>query len=174
MKPALTTISSFPLILVWVWSWAIASEGVDGIRVSLKSEDLVIVQAGEKIYQTHCASCHGVYLEGQPDWRTRDASGLLPAPPHDATGHTWHHADDLLFEITKYGAAVIIGDKNYKTNMPVYKDILSDQDIIAVLSFIKNSWPEEQRVWQEEVTATANGEAPEPTYKSPILDKLFK
>ena len=152
-----------------------ASEGSDGIRVALMADDLVVVQAGEKIYHTHCAACHGANLEGQPDWRIRDANGFLPAPPHDATGHTWHHADDLLFEITKYGPSVVVGDSNYKTTMPIYKDVLSDDEIIAVLSFIKNTWPEEQRSWQEAVNGTqADGYKEIPEKKSSLIDKLLK
>ena len=103
------------------FSIALANTGTDGTRTELKADDLSIVFAGEVIYKTHCASCHGADLEGQSDWRTRDSNGYLPAPPHDASGHTWHHADDQLFEITKYGAAVVIGDDTYKTNMPAYK-----------------------------------------------------
>ena len=152
-----------------------ASEGIDGVRTVLKADDLVVVQAGEKIYQAQCASCHGRYLEGQPDWRTRDANGFLPAPPHDATGHTWHHADDLLFEITKYGPNVVINDDSYKTIMPAYQNILSDEDIVAVLSFIKNTWPEEQRSWQEEVNGTQQDGIKASSEKKPsLLDKLLK
>ena len=95
---------------------------------------------GAKTYATHCAACHGANLEGQPDWRTRGADGRLPAPPHDATGHTWHHSDKKLFELTKYGLVGLAGD-DYKTRMPAYDGILSDRDIIAVLSFIKSRWP---------------------------------
>ena len=47
-------------------------------------EDQNIVD-GEENYQAHCASCHGVDLEGQPNWRTMKADGSLPAPPHDET-----------------------------------------------------------------------------------------
>ncbi len=152
-----------------------ASDGTDGIRVELQAENLVVVQAGEEIYKTHCAACHGAELEGQPEWRVRDGNGYLPAPPHNAEGHTWHHADDLLFEITKYGPGVVIGDENYKALMPVYKDILTDDEIIAVLSFIKNSWPEEQRSWQEQVNGTQiNGFKSVPQKKSSVLDKLLK
>ena len=43
---------------------------------------------GEAIYKQHCASCHGENLEGQPNWKTRNDQGRLPAPPHDETGHT--------------------------------------------------------------------------------------
>ena len=163
-----------PLLGVFIGS-VLASEGTDGIRIDLEADDLVVVQAGEKIYQTNCASCHGKYLEGQPDWRIRDANGFLPAPPHDATGHTWHHADDLLFEIVKYGPSVVTGDDEYKTTMPVYKDILSDEDIVAVLSFIKNTWPEEQRDWQDQVNGTQlNGIKDVPKKKSSLLERLLK
>jgi len=167
----LLTVFLLSFIVTFLW----ASEGTDGIRTELKADDLVVVQAGEKIYQAQCASCHGVNLEGQPDWRTRDVDGFMPAPPHDASGHTWHHADDLLFEITKYGPSTVVNDDSYKTIMPVYKDILSDEEIIAVLSFIKNTWPEEQRSWQEEVNGTEYDEFNATVKKkSSFIDKLLK
>lgn len=170
-RTKLCTAFLFSSIVTILW----ASEGTDGVRTVLKADDLVVVQAGEKIYQAQCASCHGRYLEGQPDWRTRDANGFLPAPPHDATGHTWHHADDLLFEITKYGPSVVINDDSYKTVMPAYQNILSDEDIVAVLSFIKNTWPEEQRSWQEEVNGTSQDRFKANSEKKPsLLDKLLK
>ena len=67
------------------------------------------------LYQQYCASCHGVDLEGQPNWRQRDENGFLPAPPHDASGHTWHHPDQLLFDVTKYGTTAFVGS-GYKSN----------------------------------------------------------
>ena len=63
------------------------------------------VALGAAVYRDHCASCHGANLEGQPDWMARKPDGRLPAPPHDATGHTWHHADEQLFQMTKKGMA---------------------------------------------------------------------
>ena len=99
-----------------------------------------IVELGKSVYVQNCASCHGVKLEGQKDWMSRLPNGLMPAPPHDETGHTWHHSDKYLFMITKYGIEDIIGQK-YPNNMPAYKDILSDKEIISVLSFIKSTWP---------------------------------
>ena len=56
---------------------------------------------GQRLYAYSCASCHGINLEGQPNWQSPDANAVLPAPPHDGTGHTWHHDDELLFEYTK-------------------------------------------------------------------------
>ena len=39
----------------------------------------------------------------------------------------------------------MIGDKTYKSAMPAYADILSDEQIVAVLSWIKAQWPAEIR-----------------------------
>jgi cytochrome c len=108
-------------------------------KISLMPNDASLVSLGQKIYLQNCASCHGVKLEGQKNWQTRDDEGYLLAPPHDETGHTWHHTDEYLFLMTKYGIEKIIG-KKYPNNMPAYEDILSDKEIIAVLSFIKSSW----------------------------------
>ena len=109
----------------------------------LKPEDPNIVALGKQVYATNCASCHGTNLEGAPNWKLPDTDGLFPAPPHDETGHTWHHSEKLLFDLTKYGLAKAAGLKDRKSNMPVYENVLSDEEIIAVLSFIKSRWPEE-------------------------------
>ena len=102
--------------------------------------DPAVVAEGRAIYAEHCASCHGADLAGAPDWQERDAEGYLPAPPHDETGHTWHHADDLLFEITKYGTEALIGG-DYRSRMIGFGDVLSDAEIRAVLAYIKSTWP---------------------------------
>ncbi|HSW16252.1 MAG TPA: cytochrome c [Ramlibacter sp.] len=122
---------------------------------ALRADDGAVVAAGRKVYETNCAACHGARLEGQPRWRERDASGRLPAPPHDATGHTWHHPDEVLFNITKYGVARAAKLKDYDSAMPAYEGVLRDEDIVAVLSFIKAQWPPQARRQQEEVNAAA-------------------
>ena len=106
-----------------------------------KPDDTKIVAKGADLYTANCASCHGADLKGQADWKRPGADGKMPAPPHDETGHTWHHSDDILFGITKYGVAKFSGLKDYQSNMPVYEEILNDDEIIAVLSFIKSKWP---------------------------------
>ena len=96
---------------------------------------------GETIYRQHCASCHGARLEGQPNWRTRKPDGRLPAPPHDETGHTWHHGDDHLFRITKQGVRPPLVPPGYESDMPGYEGVLADLEIRAVLAFIRGTWP---------------------------------
>ena len=110
------------------------------LAVTLVPTDAEVVRTGNGLYQTHCAACHGAKLEGQPNWRTRLPNDRLPAPPHDQTGHTWHHNDALLFKITKLGTKAIAGD-DYETDMNGFGEVLSDGEIIAILSFIKSTWP---------------------------------
>ena len=86
--------------------------------------------------------------------RNRGPDGLLPAPPHDATGHTWHHPDQQLFAITKYGTAALVG-REYRTTMGGFGDVLDDHEIRDVLAFIKSRWPEEIRRRQAGITARA-------------------
>jgi len=109
------------------------------------------LEKGQAIYAANCASCHGAKLEGQPDWKTPLPSGRLPAPPHDASGHTWHHPDRILFRITKHGTAAVVGG-GYESDMPGFGDVLSDDDIRAVLDFIKSTWPERERQYQAEMS----------------------
>ena len=96
---------------------------------------------GAAIYRANSASCHGAALEGQDNWRERDADGYLPAPPHNADGHTWHHPDSQLFMITKYGTEALVGG-DYRSNMMGFQDVLSDEDILEVLAYIKSTWPD--------------------------------
>jgi mono/diheme cytochrome c family protein len=110
-----------------------------------------VIEQGRQIYADQCASCHGAQLEGQPDWKTPLPSGRLPAPPHDAGGHTWHHPDDILFRIVREGTAAIVGG-GYESDMPGFADLLSDAEIRAVLGYIKSTWPERERTYQENVS----------------------
>jgi mono/diheme cytochrome c family protein len=118
----------------------LAEEKVAEAAITLNPDNKETISLGKSVYVQNCASCHGAKLEGQKDWMSRLPDGLMPAPPHDETGHTWHHSDKYLFMITKYGIEDIIGQK-YANNMPAYKNILSDKEIISVLSYIKSTWP---------------------------------
>ncbi len=94
--------------------------------------DRVQIERGAALYAAHCAQCHGRELEGEPDWQRRKPDGRLPAPPHDASGHTWHHPDSMLFEITKYGMLPPHAHEGYESDMPGFDGVLSDQEIVDV------------------------------------------
>ena len=131
---------------------SLAACGKPGPAALLRPDDPQLVAQGAAIYAARCAVCHGAGLEGQPNWRERDASGRLPAPPHDASGHTWHHPDQVLFDLTKYGVAQAAGMPDYVTAMPKYQGVLTDAEIVAVLSWIKAQWPADIRAQQDAVT----------------------
>ena len=116
------------------------------------ASDLELVTLGAAVYAEHCASCHGRDLEGEPDWRRRRLDGTLPAPPHDATGHTWHHPDEHLFRMTKEGPAAVVG-KGYRSTMTGFSGILEDREIWASLAYIKSRWPADVRRTQARIDA---------------------
>ena len=122
------------------------------LRAPAAAPDPARLAEGLALYGEHCAACHGAELEGEPNWRRRKPDGLLPAPPHDATGHTWHHPDRQLFEITKLGTAALIGP-SYQTAMGPFGEVLSDDEIWAVLAYIKSRWPDKIRTRQAEIDA---------------------
>ena len=111
-----------------------------GDLIMLQPKNNNLVGLGKTIYIENCASCHGHKLEGQKMWQTEMENGLRPAPTHDKTGHTWHHPNNVLFKITKFGIEEMLGRK-YPNNMPIFKGILSDDEIISALSYIKSRWP---------------------------------
>lgn len=108
------------------------ADPTDGAQVAL----------GKTLYATHCAACHGAKLEGQANWQSRRPDGKLPAPPHDASGHTWHHDDETLLQITQTGLQQYAG-ANYQTDMPKFAGLLSDAQVLAILAYIKSSWPKD-------------------------------
>lgn len=134
---------------------ACGERATDSAAIRLRPDDAATVELGRKVYEAHCASCHGARLEGQPNWQQRDAQGRLPAPPHDASGHTWHHPDELLFRITKLGVAKAANLKGYESAMPAYEGTLGDAEIVAALSWIKSQWPAEIRRKHDELNRQA-------------------
>src|SRR5262245_17854888 len=110
---------------------------------------------GRAIYGQHCASCHGTKLEGQPQWQRRLPNGRMPAPPHDDSGHTWHHPPEVLFGITKSGLVPPYAPRGYESDMPGFGDKLSDDEIRAVLAYIESHWSSEVRKLRAEMLRNA-------------------
>ena len=154
-------------LLSYVMSWLIGGLIVLGIVAGLIAgwlqpetpradpKDPEQVAVGKRIYDQYCAACHGDKLQGDLDWRKRLPSGKRPPPPHDETGHTWHHPDEVLFGITKYGLVPPYAPQDYESDMPAFKDVLTDEEIWAVLAYIKSTWPQDMREFQAEVDKQA-------------------
>ncbi len=108
-----------------------------------------LVTQGQGIYAQSCATCHGANLEGAMNWKQPLPDGAMPPPPHDTSGHTWHHPDSLLINIILNG-----GDPTYNSKMPAFKGKLTDEEINAVLEFIKSKWGQQEREYQWWMTKT--------------------
>lgn len=145
-------------IYLWSSSAVFAIAAMAGVLIIRESEvggtvsdrRPVSFEAGHAVYTQYCASCHGANLEGQADWKRRLPTGRLPAPPHDASGHTWHHSDSVLVRITKEGPAAVVGN-GYESDMPGFSSVLNDQQIRDVIDYIKSTWPERERTYQAQI-----------------------
>lgn len=152
---------------VWVFILIVVAIGVDYIvfrsDLLVKNQPVVMngiaapplptlvperVTVGQTVYVQSCASCHGANLEGKPNWKIPLADGSLPSPPHDSSGHTWHHPDELLLDSIANG-----GDPKYNSQMPGFKEQLTGEQMAAVLEFIKSRWSREAREYQWWMTA---------------------
>lgn len=143
IQTAVASLASFAVAILFS-----AGLGLAGPPQQPETSD---VEAGQALYAEFCASCHGANLEGQANWRSVGDDGVLPAPPHDQTGHTWHHGDALLFEYTKLGGQMAMearGISDFTSGMPGFGDSLSDQQVWDILAFIKSTWPERIREMQ--------------------------
>jgi mono/diheme cytochrome c family protein len=121
---------------------------------SLPALDANEIALGQELYAIHCASCHGVELEGEVDWQRQNGDGTFRAPPHDASGHTWHHSDRLLLESIRLGGARLPDDIGGISKMPAFEKILDEAQMMAILTHIKSTWPEDIRQVQWERTAS--------------------
>jgi mono/diheme cytochrome c family protein len=99
------------------------------------------IALGQQVYEQNCAGCHGLKGEGQPP--TALLPGQAPAPAHDDSGHTWHHADAQLIQIVTQGGVF---------GMPAFGETLTDAEIAAALAYIKTFWTAEQREIQADIS----------------------
>lgn len=102
------------------------------------------VTRGAVVYADNCAVCHGARGEGTGDWRRRTADGKFPPPPLNGTAHTWHHPIRVLGTQIKFGAPGGIGA------MPGFAEKLTDQQIVDVIAWFQDLWPDEiYAQWRE-------------------------
>ena len=101
-----------------------------------------VVRSGQEVFASTCAACHGANGEGQPNWHIRNENGTLPAPPLNGDGHTWHHADGLLYRIVSQGGKFQETPEvpSFKSAMPAFGELLSHEEIVATLEYVKSLW----------------------------------
>lgn len=85
--------------------------------------DRASIERGEKLYQTHCAACHGP--RGRGDGPA--AAALTPRPPDLGVMGGQHPPGDLAWKI-----------ENGRGPMPAWKAVLQERDIWDLVNFIRN------------------------------------
>ena len=105
---------------------------------------------GKEAYNLRCGHCHGFNGEGQLIQTVENtlSLGMSLVPAHDSTGHTWQHPDQLLLRVIKEG----ISNPLDQFPMEPYAEVMTDDQINAVISYIKLWWTDEQRQHQRELT----------------------
>ena len=98
--------------------------------------DSAVLAQGEKLYQAHCAGCHGANAEGDANWRQRDAQGNFPPPPLNGSGHAWHHPVEVLTSVINEGSP------GGKGNMPAWRGKLDAAEISAIIHWFQSLWPQ--------------------------------
>ncbi len=133
--------------------------GTTAVTDTLPTLDAAQIALGQEIYSANCASCHGVNLEGEANWKAQNEDGSFRSPPHSADGHTWHHPDSNLLEAITLGGARFAGQNIGGTStMPAFGQLLTDEEITAVLTYIKSTWPDDVRQMQWEVTTASTAQ----------------
>ena len=99
-------------------------------------------RTGQEIFAGTCAVCHGADAQGQPNWHIPKEDGILPAPPLNGDGHTWHHADGLLYRVVSKGGKILEDPRvpSFKSGMPEFGGQLSHEEIVAVIEYVKSLW----------------------------------
>lgn len=111
-------------------------------------DDSAVVARGQALYRAHCADCHGAHGEGKAV-AGDGARSAPPAPPHNASGHTWQHPDFALIELTKSGMSTLGCRSLDENGMPRFEQALTDREVVDILSYIKSTWPPEIRAEQD-------------------------
>ena len=142
-----------PCLLRWILAFVAVTGAVGlaacGAAAPDREPGTEVIALGAAVYQANCATCHGVSGAGQPNWQSRQADGALPPPPHDASGHTWHHPDAVLLDIIRRGGEAVYGGPGLRSGMPAFGGQLTAEEIDAVLAYIKTLWGDAEREYQE-------------------------
>ena len=123
-------LSEADLQAMAVFLKALPSEGTPRpVRPTPVAAD--VLQRGARLYETHCAQCHGKQGEGVDAAYPRLAGNRAVTLPVTAN----------LVQVTIHGAfAPATGGNPRPFGMPPFALTLSDADIAAVLTYIRNAW----------------------------------
>lgn len=98
-------------------------------RPSPASEEMMV--AGKQVYEQHCAACHGDRGQGVP--------GMYPALAGNRAVTMASHIN-LVQQIRQGGFSPTTAGNRQPFGMPPYGQVLSNDEIAAVATFVRQSW----------------------------------
>jgi mono/diheme cytochrome c family protein len=111
---------------------------------------LAALNRGAKLFQEHCAQCHGPEAQGHPDWQT---PGVVAAPPLNGTGNDWKRSRAEIVAVIANGA-----QRNGVTVMPAWKGRLTEAEMNDVIAWFQALWPPDVYArWQRANGAETGG-----------------
>ena len=125
----------------WMFCFVFTLSVSGGYCLAEEAPDL---EAGKRLYDKHCADCHGENGVGQDPKRRaggQDANRVMIAPALNGTAHTWHHPPKLLYRYIDKGSII------RKSPMPAFGDELNKQEILSIISYFQSLWSEKRREW---------------------------
>jgi cytochrome c553 len=120
----------------------------DALPTSRFTDPVLVL--GEYQYNLVCAHCHGYEGQGQlaESIPQTELLGMHTVPAHNADSHVYQHPDQLLIRVIKEG----VQNPLSHFPMPAFEGALTDEQINAIIAYIKTWWTDEQRAHQAEVT----------------------
>jgi mono/diheme cytochrome c family protein len=99
-----------------------------------KPPDPEAAKRGQPLYDQYCKSCHGANGVGEPAIPpSLRLPGYFSAPALDDSQHAWHHSDQDLVR-------VILEGSRRTQRMPAWKSVLSRQDALDIVAYMKSLW----------------------------------
>lgn len=102
-------------------------------KPSERMASLESLARGARLYQEHCAQCHGPEAQGHPDWQNPQ---VVAAPPLNGSGNEWKRSKRELVAIIQNGAT-----RREELVMPGWKGRLSDQEMEDIVAWFQALWP---------------------------------
>src|SRR3989338_2633697 len=90
---------------------------------------------GARVYQEHCAQCHGPDAQGHPDWQNPKVAA---APPLNGSGNDWKRTKAELVEVVLNGVK-----RDGVPVMPSWKGRVNEQEVEDVITWFQALWPAE-------------------------------
>lgn len=111
------------------------------------TSDAQSIEAGKKLYQRHCAGCHG------PQGKGDGSLALSGGTPSDFTDDKWDYgsSDGEIFVVIRDGVS---------SDMLAYKDKLTEKEIWHVVNFIRSLGPKPREKEKSVGRARAGGVSP--------------